>query len=404
MINKNVYILYPAGYHGSYLKWAIESSDLDSRKTTVSDPINKNSSFKFGGAGTAHINARVPTHQGFEAHQRWVILNRPTEPKVYVFYTTTADVIRCIVNLLFEDPSGIILYLHNNDDADVDSYGKINCITKWPAYIDSVFKSVIRENLAMKTAAEPFVKNGFDAIQCSDNREFRNFLVDHNTVLGSQKKLNFENLQYQIDIVQDWFRARNFTQPHEVNDLTYISKIDNVAERIFQINCREIPDSKFLNIFNDLMIKSEISDNWDLNLLQNVHDEYINTQPNLQWFESVSRWEETGQLDDYLTSHVVIESEIIQRIFKKSNISTFNFYDQARWLIFYANVCGSSWPPAPSTELGFYSLPQHVQDEIKYKFNYQLRHDNPPIDAILNLNWKHMSLSEINEVFQSSGV
>jgi len=405
MINKNVYILYPAGYHGSYLKWAIESSDLDSRKNTVLDPINKDSSYKFGGSGTAHANIRVPTHQSFISHQRWVILNQPTRPNVYVIYTTSGDVINCMVDLLFEDPSGIIISLHNDNNANIDSYGKINCVTKWPTYIDSVFKSVARNDLTIKSAAENFLKNGFDASQCSDNRKFRNFLVNHSTVLGSQEKINFENLQYQIDIVQDWFLARNFTQPHEVNSSTYIPKIDNVKERIFQINCKEIPDAKFLNIFNDLMIKSEISDNWDLSSLQNIHHSYVNVQPNLQWFESVSCWEDSGRLDDYLTSHVVIESEIIQRIFKKSNIPTFNHFEQARWLTFYANVCDPSWwPAAPATELGFYNLPKCIQDEIKYKFNYQLKCNNPPVDAILNLNWEDASLSEINKVFQSLGV
>jgi hypothetical protein len=138
--------------------------------------------------------------------------------------------------------------------------------------------------------------------------------------------------------------------------------------------------------------------------LQNIHHSYVNVQPNLQWFESVSCWEDSGRLDDYLTSHVVIESEIIQRIFKKSNIPTFNHFEQARWLTFYANVCDPSWPPAPATELGFYNLPKCIQDEIKYKFNYQLKCNNPPVDAILNLNWEDASLSEINKVFQSLGV
>lgn len=403
MINKNVYILYPAGYHGTYLKWAIESSDQDSRKTTVLNPINKSSSYKFGAVGTAHANIKIPTHQGFDAHQRWMILNRPSNFKVYTINTTTDSVIHDTANLLFEDATGIVILLHNNNDPAVDSYGKINCITKWPSYIDCVFKSgVFHNDPSITSYIDSLLDNNFDASCCSGNREFRNFLVVHNHVLGSQEKIKFEDLQCQVDIYHNWFKSRNFRQPHEVNHQTYIADVGDISDRVFQINCKSIADKDFLDIFVNLMFKTEISDEWDSTVLENIHQDYIDVQPNLQWFKSLDYWEKTGQLDNYLTSHAVIEAEIIRRIFEKSNIHSYTYSDRSKWLNFYADVCDPTWPPAPATEEGLYNLPKHIQDEIKNKFNYQPIVNGPPISAILHLDWKNKSLVEINQVFQWS--
>lgn len=408
MINKNVYILYPAGYHGTYVKWAIESSDVDSSKITVLNPINKNTTNKFGGAGTAHLNVKIPTHQSFENHQRWMILNRPDCPKIYAINSgtncksKTESSIQSITNLLFQDKTGIAIVIHNNNDPAIESYGKINCVTKWPAYMDTVFKSDTSYTAEIKTAAAQFLANGFKTIECANDQKFRNFLVKNAGVLGTQKKINIDDLKHHIDIHANWYAARNYAQPHEVNEETYISNIDNIDQRVFQINCKDIPGAQFLDIFKNIMQSSGISDNWSTKNLQNVHQEYIAAQSNLQWFDSLQRWESTGKLCSYLTSHSVIESEMISYILKKSNILDYTYEDRARWLTFYSDVSGPDWPPAPANDSGIYDLPTWVQDEIKNKFNYQPMVNGIPIQEIDKLDWETMSLVDINAVFQAS--
>ena len=49
MLQKNVYILYPPGYCGSYINWAIHASDKELQKITVKDPLNNKNSAKYGG-------------------------------------------------------------------------------------------------------------------------------------------------------------------------------------------------------------------------------------------------------------------------------------------------------------------------------------------------------------------
>jgi hypothetical protein len=392
MINKNVYILYPAGYHGTYVKWAVECSDLDSRKNTVSNPINKNNTRQFGGIGTAHNNVKIPTHQNFEHHQRWVILNRPKNPKVYAINTTSECSIETISNLLFEDKTGIVILIHNNNDNAIESYGHINCVIKWPSYMYTLLRQF---DSIVKIAGE------FDAFNCANNREFRNFLVKNN-VLGTQKKLDFENLQHVIDTNAKWYTCRNFCQPHEVNEETYISNITDIDKRIFQINCKDIPSTEFLNIFKNILQISDLSDNWSTEQLQNIHQEYIDVQPNLQWFDSLQNWEKTGQLDNYLISHSVIESKIILQILKKSNVHKYTYEDRARWLTFYTDVCGVDWPKTPSSEAEYYNLPKWIQDEITQHFQYQLICQGPPVETIQKLDWETMSLGDINKVFQDS--
>ena len=114
MLQKNVYVVYPAGYHGSYVKWAIEVSDLDRRAVTVLDPLNRTSSVSHGGPGTSHGHVRIPTHQGFDAHTSWVIRNRPTDPTVYIINPSGDNIYHVIVQLLQQDPAGIIITINRS--------------------------------------------------------------------------------------------------------------------------------------------------------------------------------------------------------------------------------------------------------------------------------------------------
>jgi hypothetical protein len=405
MINKNVYIFFPAGYHGTYLKWAIEVSDLDSRKKTVLDPVNYQSTEKFGGPGTAHLMGRIPTHQSSRSHQQWMILNKPVDPNIYLINSSSANNKEKdydgITDLLFEDRDGVVIVIHSDQDPEIESYGNINCVTKWPSYVDTVFATT-RHSDEYKQEVDKFLNSGFRAINSADNRDFRNFLIKYN-LLRPQPPLNLDALDKSIEFVQKWYTARNFAQPHEVNEDTYISEIKNIEQRVFQVNCRDIPSTKFLDIFANIMTTAKISNHWDTVSLQKVHQKYIDAQPNLQWFESFRRWKNTGELDNYLTSHSVIESEIIKHIFKESNFSLgYGYYDRARWLTFYSNISEPDWPNPPDSEKKLNLLPEWIQDEILNKFNFESKYLTLPAEEIANLDWEHMSLVEINKVYQKT--
>jgi len=405
MIKKNVYILFPVGYHGNYIKWSIEASDLDARKVTQKNPINYDNTVQFGGVGTSHLHTRIPTHQSFGRHQIWQILNRPDHPKIYIINSMACGrgdseiLSRIMTDILFQDREGIIISLHDNDDRDIQSYGIINSITKWPTYIDSVFESTALHISELKPLAREFLSRGFRAINSAKDREFRNFLIEHEKIASSQGILNIDVLNYHINSSEKWYQARNRAQPHEVNELTYIPRITNLSERILQINCKDIPHEKYIDIFQHIMEKFQISDNWDMNPLKSLHDEYISAQKNLQWFESLEAWQRSGKIDDYLRSHSVIESEIIKRILTAMGISFYTEEERQRWIMFYHDVSDPSWPKAPDSEMGIYNLPQNIQREILDVFQYKLKNQNPLRFGSQLLEWKNMSLDEINDYF-----
>jgi len=340
MLTKNIYILYPAGYSGSYLNWAIHISDNDLYNTTVKSPINTSTSAQFGGAGTSHKHVRVPTHQGILWHLSWVIYNRPTDKKIYIINEGTPTVYQSVRIIMQSDPTGVFVIVHNNSDVDVDAYGTINCVTKWPSYGDA------------KLQLLPTDPREEDFSFHESSKAYRNFIVKHHSAFFEHmEKPDYNELKNEIQRGVNWYQTRNRLQPHEVNESTYVTNfaLDN---RVFDISCA---------------------------------------------FESINKWEATGVLDSYLTSHCGIEAHVLTRIFKNSNIHV----QQSNWTEFYTKIKDPSWPMI-SDENNFYTLPKDIQDEIIHQHGYQLNVSSPANTDILHLNWQSLSLEEINQVYQST--
>jgi hypothetical protein len=402
MLQKNVYIVYPAGYHGSYVKWAIEVSDLDRRAVTVLDPLNRSSSTSHGGPGTSHGHVRIPTHQGFNHHANWVIRNRPTDPMVYIINPTTHSMnmfCKNIVQILLQDPNGIIITINDGTDRVTQSYGRINCVTKWPTFLAAV------DNANNKIFG---MHENFDPFDCAHDRLFRNSMVSDVNELtknvwdftSTTAPLDFENLKKHIATYDDWYRVRNQYQPHEVNESTYLPRVD-YKNRLYQLNITDIPSNKFLSQLQDILTTSRISNNFNLDIVNNYHRDYISTQPNLQWFDSFAHWDQSGELDNYLLSHSIIEAEIIREIMVRCHVRfDFTDSDHERWRSFYGQVSGPDWPTMPLIESGFYQLPDWVKQEI-LQFGYILKHQGEPNPVMTTLDWQNMSLQDINQVYQT---
>ena len=397
MIQKNVYIVYPAGYHGSYLKWAIEVSDLDRRGCTILDPLNRSTSSQFGGAGTSHGHVRIPTHQNIFLHQSWVILNRPTDPLVYIINSgaaTMQDLCFIISQLLSQDPTGIVVTINDGNDHVTQSYGRINCVTKWPVFMPAT-------DAYLGTKDFEFHEH-FDPFDCANDRIFRNHMVtDFNPLTRNaysdmaSNPLDFDLLESTLATNDAWYQVRNRYQPHEVNEKTYITQI-NYQNRLYEFNIKDIPGDKFLSKLQDLLTTTSISDTFDLDIVKQYHCNYISAQANLQWFESFARWDQTGELDDYLQSHCIIQAELLREIMRRCHVRFDHDNQNTEWQTFYTKVRGTDWPDMPPTVDGFYQLPVWVQQEILVDFEY-----NIPNLVMSKLDWKNMSLHDINEVYQT---
>lgn len=312
MLKKNVYILYPAGYSGSYINWAINVSDKDLSGSTVKNPINTSSSFKLGGAGTSHNHVRVPTHQDIFKHFVWMVLNRPVDKKVYVINSDTSLVGRSIAYLMQSDPDGVFVVVHNDNDRDVDAYGTINCITKWQTY------GKLRAEM---TGPDPQADN-IDFFESS--REYRNFIVKNSTTFfAHMQKLDHDRLALAVQRSNSWYQLRNKYQPHEVNESGYVTDF-SIDNRIFELSCLDVASDQFPGWLEKFMQDSGVSDAYDCSYVSDFHNNYTKAQNNLKWFDSIQRWGTTGELNDYLTSHCGIEAHLILRMFENIDEESLN--------------------------------------------------------------------------------
>lgn len=389
MLTKNIYILYPAGYSGSYLNWAINISDKDLYSTTVKSPINTSTSDQFGGAGTSHNHVRVPTHQDVYHHLSWVAYNQPSDKKIYIINDHTPHVYSSIRYITQSDPTGVFVIIHNNSDPDTDAYGTINCITKWPTFGEARLQLL---------SADPREEN-FSWYESS--RAYRNFIVKNlSTFFLHMDKPDYDALTNEVNKAANWYQVRNRLQPHEVNTSTYVTDF-SLTNRIFDISCADIASNYFPQWLENFMHNSKVSDSYDCEYLANYQEHYINAQPNLKWIDAINEWESTGVLNDYLTSHCGIEAHVIARIFKNSNKHMLTREQQVDWLNFYIKAKDPSWPMI-NDEHEFYTLPKWIQDEIVYQHRYQLNIPSAPNKDILHLDWESLSTEEINQVYQST--
>ena len=399
MLQKNVYIVYPAGYHGSYVKWAIEVSDLDRRTITVLDPLNRSNSTSYGGPGTSHGHVRIPTHQGFNDHTNWVIQNRPVDPTVYIINPSGDNICHGLVQLLIQDPTGIIITINDGNDRVTQSYGRINCVTKWPTFMPATDAVTGNKNFGMH--------ENFDPFNCARDRLFRNSMVTNINLLTQNARdfstasspLNFEDLEILAARYNNWYSVRNQYQPHEVNETTYTPRVD-YENRLYELNIKDIPSDKFLLQLQDILTTTGISNKFNLDVVNNYHRDYILAQPNLQWFDSFAHWSRTGELDDYILSHSIIEAELLREIMHRCNMwVAYTESDNSKWQKFYKQTQGSDWPDMPLTEFGFYQLPAWVKKEILEIYTLKHQADPEPDPIMGALDWQNMSLQDINQVY-----
>ena len=132
MLNKNIYLIYPPGYSGSYISWCLSKSESTLAADTIDDPINTSTSALYGGSGTSHLHHRIPTHQGIEDHMTWMVLNRPVDKKIFVINTDNNDIDRTLSHIVYSDRDPVIILIHDGGDWDTRAYGSINGLTKWP--------------------------------------------------------------------------------------------------------------------------------------------------------------------------------------------------------------------------------------------------------------------------------
>lgn len=388
MLQKNVYILYPAGYGGSFINWAINASDRDLSINTVNNPVNKIANIKFGGAGTSHNHVRIPTHQSIESHMAWVYLNRPDYKHVYIINTTEGEAERNISQLLQADRDGVFINIHHNNDDIQKAFGAINGIIKWPSYFET----------ATKMSKKDLVYEGFDVFNCTNDRKFRNFTVrNFQKHFQHNSPIDYKILNERVTRKQNWYDSRHRLQPHEVNNTTYIDKLDYNG-RMFEINLKDLFSNKFIDWFDNFMEKSCVSTNYSTEQVKQIHPEYLDAQTTLKWFDVICKYKNENTISNFLSSHSVIEGCVLIELFKGPNLDYIRSYDIDFWLDWYNNVKGPDWPDV-LYEWNYRNFPDQIKNEMA-QMGYIPKPIMDGINPIISTgDWETADLVDIVKVF-----
>jgi hypothetical protein len=306
MLTKNIYILYPPGYFGTYVHWCISKSEEDLAELTVDDPMNKSDNTEFGGKGTAHLHTRVPTHQSLHAHLIWVAYNKPVEKKIYLINAKNygnapmgATPEWAISSIIRIDPDPVIIVINDGGSMDARKFGSLNTITKWPIFYKA--NQVIENDYK------------FDSFNCNDSIEDRNkFVEKFSAILPYSTHIDQSKLNMIIKDYETWYTVRNTHNGHEVNEETYIPPTSNIPN-LFTISLTDISSPQFPNWFDQFLNKINAG-KFNTDYIKGFHQNYIDAQDNLQWFNEIEEFRKNFILTEYLKSHSLIQAFIIMEL------------------------------------------------------------------------------------------
>lgn len=313
MFKKNIYLIYAAGYSGSYTSWCLYKSEVDNKDTTVDNPINSVPSDKYGGVGTSHLHHRIPTHAGIDPLMYWMILNKPIDKKIYLVNSWKSNwmyLFRTIHHIMNFDRDPVIIHIAS-DDKDYRALGHINAITKWPLFfeIEGLYEKYGKDfcNLTKGDiqARNMFVKN-YDEIFREHGH--MNFTDDDTTTYHPMP--SYKKLRTGYD---RWYTCRNTNNPHEVNETMFIEPHD-APKHFYSVDLKEIYELDFPIRLQSIVGESDAGD-FDFDYVKNFHHNYIASQPNLKFITEIQQFRQTKLLTEYLTSHPLIEAEVIRELY-----------------------------------------------------------------------------------------
>lgn len=306
MLNKNIYLIYPPGYSGSYVSWCIYKSELDTAKSTIDNPINTSDNKKYGGYGTSHLHHRIPTHINADQLMYWLILNKPIEKKVFLVNAPEEySVNRAVNHILNFDRDPVIIHI-TAIDSKLKAVANLNAVTKWPLFFD------VQGQCA---------KYNIDFSKVDSTFHTRNVCVKHFAELfdlchpidfnSSENKPS--SYAFYRNFYKNWYSIRNNNNPHEVNNEQFIEPVFKPAH-FYNLDL-----SKIYSLDFPATLKSIIDEygTFDFNYVEEFHHNYIDCQPHLQFIDDFENFCKTNTLTDYLLSHPLTQAMVILSIIDK---------------------------------------------------------------------------------------
>lgn len=323
MLQNNIYIVYPAGYGGSFVRWCLRKSEKDTADLTLDNPININPSEQFGGAGTSHLELRRPTHSGIEHIMYWMILNQPKEKLIYLVNAwNNLWRSRTFVHLLNMDRNPVIIHI---TDANKDSreLANLNAITKWPLIFELQFHNA---------------RHDIDFYNLEDTIRERNIIVkQYDNIFGSSTPMNFNDNGYSVvegeknpklftspefydylyECHSQWYTVRNNKTPHEVNGEEFVTPY-KVPKHYYSIDIQDIYTDKLFEKLETIASNADIGD-YNFDYAKEFQSTYVDSQSNLKYLDEMKTFRMSKKLTPYLNSHPYIKAMVIREMMPKLN-------------------------------------------------------------------------------------
>lgn len=293
-LERNIWILYPAGWAGNYVSWVIQKSFKNLSGVTDS-PISVN--------GTSHAHTRSPTHQGLLHHIAWKNSNGITDNRVYLTnvdahspstHVRPAWVAHYIMRY---DPSGVIINIHDGGDEKIWQFGTINGWTKWPVQYTS------------RAAWDP---DAYCPVTDDDQDRAAQWLSKNwRSYCPRNTPMDFNELQYNFDGQKRWLDRRNAFCPEDIPlDQYYLPT--EPGSNLIEINLKDIFSQDFLTKYSDT-ISSHFNEPMDFSYCIDYHNTYLQAQPNLQWFHDWDSYLTTKEPTVWLKSSPLTRAFILER-------------------------------------------------------------------------------------------
>lgn len=303
MLHKNIYILYPPGYSGSYISWCLSKSEKDLSTTTVDSPLNVSDNKQYGGSGTSHLHYRIPTHSTIQEIMYWLILNQPKEKKIFLVNGwDNGTIVKTINSIMCFDRDPVIIHI-TADNHYTRCIGNLNAITKWPLYFH---------------AREINKKYNIDFFNPANDLETRNKFVNHYDDIFpisfslSRPSADSFNLSTVRESYNHWFTLRNEYNPHEINGEQYVSPYDE-PKHFYSIDLMSIYQNGIFDVLESIVTDATLGD-FNFEYTKNYHPTYVNAQSNLKFKDEIFMFRHSKILTEYLCSHPLIQALTVKEV------------------------------------------------------------------------------------------
>jgi hypothetical protein len=296
MINKNIYILYPAGYTGTYLNWIIQKSEKSRAQFTVDDPISVDKN--------AHQHIKIPTHQSLTKTLAWTIYNKPPVGTIFsinVYNDPDDFIVRAayaVQTILRFDPNPVIINIHDDNNPDIRKFAALNMVKKWPLFLDAV----------------GVWHNDYNPFKDADRtRAFDWLLRNWETLILNNPPLNREEVKWNLDKHRQWVNIRHTKAPNEVTHDQYCIPTE-IPDTVYDLSVKSTVDEDFIDQVERMLISANCGD-FNFEHVRKFHPTFVKNQENTQWFNDIAVFRQTGVVSDFLNSHLL--SQVFVQLEKK---------------------------------------------------------------------------------------